>query len=344
MANPIINVRRNFISRPVLSAFKRVLPPVSDTEREALEAGTVWWDAELFSGKPDWNVFLAIAKPQLSEEEQAFIDGPVEQLCRMLNDWQINQQRDLPPEVWQYIKEQRLFGMIIPQDYGGLGFSALAHSSVVMKIATRSLSAAVTVMVPNSLGPAELLLHYGTDRQKQYYLPRLADGREIPCFALTGPNAGSDAASLPDRGIVCYGEYQGQRVLGMKVSWSKRYITLGPVATVLGLAFRLYDPDHLLSEQEDLGITLALIPTKTPGVNIGRRHDPARQAFMNGPNSGKDVFIPLDWIIGERGGRGPWLANADGKPVGGPFDLAALHQCGGCEGRRPVYRRVCEDS
>ena len=343
MDNPLIKLRRTLISQPALRAFKRVLPPISDTERAALEAGTVGWDADLFSGKPDWDAFLALAKPQLSPAEQAFLDGPVEQLCRMLNDWEINQQRDLPPEAWQFIKEQRLFGMIIPKEYGGLGFSALAHSSVVLKIATRSLSAAVTVMVPNSLGPAELLLHYGSERQKQHYLPRLADGREIPCFALTGPEAGSDAASLPDRGIVCYGEHQGKRVLGMRISWNKRYITLGPVATVLGLAFRLYDPDQLLGDTEDLGITLALIPTQTPGVNIGRRHDPTRQAFMNGPNSGQRVFIPLDWVIGEREGVGRgWSMLMESLSAGRSISLPSTSTAGAQAAARftGAYARV----
>jgi acyl-CoA dehydrogenase len=298
------NLRRNLISRPILQWYRRVLPAMSDTEREALQAGTVWWDAELFSGRPRWEKFLGYTKPQLSAAEQAFIDGPVEELCRMLDDWQINQQRDLPPAVWDFIRQNRLFGMIIPKSYGGLGFSALAHSTVVMKISARSLTTGVTVMVPNSLGPAELLLHYGTEQQKQHYLPRLADGREIPCFALTGPHSGSDAAAMRDRGVVCYDEFQGERTLGLRISWDKRYITLAPVATVLGLAFRLHDPDHLLGDEEDLGITLALIPTNTPGVNIGRRHYPARQAFMNGPTSAKDVFIPLQQVIGERAGIG----------------------------------------
>lgn len=329
LISPLVSMRRNTLSRPLLRWFRQVLPPVSETERAALEAGTVWWDASLFSGKPDWDHFLAIAKPELSAEEQAFLDGPVEQFCARINDWKLNQQRDLSPRLWQEIKDQRLFGMIIPKEYGGLGFSALAHSSVVMKIATRSLSAAVTVMVPNSLGPAELLLHYGTERQKQYYLPRLADGREIPCFALTGPHSGSDAASMHDHGVVCYGEHNGEQVLGMRVSWQKRYITLGPVATVLGLAFKLSDPDHLLGEQEDLGITLALIPTKTPGVNIGRRHDPTRQAFMNGPNSGKDVFIPMDWIIGEREGVGRgWAMLMESLSAGRSISLPSTSTAG----------------
>ncbi|MDR4518486.1 MAG: acyl-CoA dehydrogenase [Nitrosomonas sp.] len=299
-------LRRLIVSNQVLKIFRKMLPQISQTEQEALDAGTVWWDGDLFSGKPDWNKLLAYPKPQLSEEEQAFLDGPVEQLCEMLDEWQITHDlKDLPPEVWQFIKDNGFFGLIIPKQYGGMGFSALAHSEVVMKIGSRSGTAAVTVMVPNSLGPAELLLHYGTDEQKNHYLPRLAKGLEVPCFGLTSPDAGSDAGSIPDYGIVCKGEFDGkQDVLGMRVTWEKRYITLGPVATILGLAFRLYDPDHLLGQKEDLGITLALIPTNTPGLNIGRRHLPLNAAFQNGPNWGKDVFVPMEWIIGGQEGVG----------------------------------------
>src|SRR5690348_2282799 len=308
----VLNVpwlRRKAVTDHVLAMYRRILPDMSQTEKEAIDAGTVWWDADLFSGKPDWNKLLSVRAPRLSAEEQAFLDGPVEQLCAMCDDWQITHElQDLPPHVWQYIKDQGFLGMIIPKKYGGLGFSALAHSSVVMKLSTRSSAAAISVMVPNSLGPAELLLHYGTDAQKDYYLPRLAKGLEIPCFALTNPEAGSDAASIPDFGIVCKGTWQGKEVLGMRVTWDKRYITLGPVATLLGLAFRLYDPDHLLGEKEDLGITCALVPTNTPGVNIGRRHLPLNAVFQNGPNHGKDVFMPLDWIIGGKdyAGKG-WM-------------------------------------
>ena len=293
-------VRRALVSAPLLAWFRKVLPRVSPTEQEALGAGTVWWDGDLFSGRPDWNKLLALPKPTLSPEEKAFVDGPVEELCAMLDDWQITHERhDLPPHVWQYIKDQGFFGMIIPRQYGGLGFSALAHSEVVVKLTTRSGTAAVSVMVPNSLGPAELLLHYGTDTQKNYYLPRLAKGLEIPCFALTSPEAGSDAGGIPDFGIVCRGAWEGKPdVLGIRLTWEKRYITLGPVATLLGLAFRLYDPDHILGSEEDIGITLALIPTNTPGMHIGRRHLPLNAAFMNGPNWGKDVFVPLDTVIG----------------------------------------------
>ncbi len=292
-------LRRTLIGVPLLALFRKILPQVSQTEQEALDAGTVWWDGELFSGKPDWHKLLAYPKPTLTEEERAFIDGPVEQLCAMLDDWQITHElHDLPPAAWQFIKAQGFLGMIIPKAYGGKGFSALAHSEVVTKLSTRSGTAAVSVMVPNSLGPAELLLHYGTDAQKKHYLPRLAQGLEMPCFALTSPEAGSDAGGIPDFGIVCRGQWQGQEVLGMRLTWEKRYITLGPIATLLGLAFRLYDPDHLLGARDDIGITLALIPTDTAGVQIGRRHLPLNAVFMNGPNWGKDVFIPMDYIIG----------------------------------------------
>ena len=306
--------------------YRRRLPPLSDTEREALEAGTVWWDAALFSGRPDWQAFLAEPKPTLQEKEQAFLDGPTEELCRMIDDWRIRHVIfDLPPNIWRFIKEHRFLGMIIPEDYGGLGFSALAHSSVVMKIATRSITVAVTVMVPNSLGPAELLLKYGTEAQRRHYLPRLATGEEIPCFALTGPYAGSDAASLPDKGVVCHETVNGQRTLGMRVNWEKRYITLGPIATVMGLAFHLYDPDHVLGGEENLGITVALVPTDTPGVTIGRRHYPALQAFQNGPNSGTDVFIPMDWVIGgrERVGQG-WRMLMESLATGRSISLPSL--------------------
>ncbi len=302
----IPQVRRALVSNRLLKIFRGILPQVSQTEQEALDAGTVWWEGDLFSGRPNWNKLLAYPKPKLTAEEKAFLAGPVEELCAMLDEWRITRElHDLPPGVWQFIKENGFFGMIIPKQYGGRGFSALAHSEVVMKISSRSGTAAVSVMVPNSLGPSELLLQYGTEEQKNHYLPRLAKGLEIPCFALTGPDAGSDAGSIPDSGVVCYGEFNGDpQVLGMRITWEKRYITLGPVATLLGLAFRLQDPDGLLGSKEDLGITLALIPTNTPGVKIGRRHFPLDAAFQNGPNSGKDVFIPMDWVIGGREGVG----------------------------------------
>src|SRR5215510_2494731 len=291
-------VRRKLISAPVLAAFRKVMPPMSQTEADAINAGTVWWDGELFSGRPDWGRLLAFPKPTLTAEEQAFLDNETAELCRIANDWETYKLNDLPSAAWQYIKDNGFLGIIIPKQYGGKGFSAYAHSQVVTKLSTRCSAAAVSVMVPNSLGPAELLLHYGTEEQKRHYLPRLAKGLEIPCFALTNPHAGSDAAAIPDRGVVCKGIWDGREVLGMRVTWEKRYITLGPVATLLGLAFRLHDPDRLLGGEEDVGITCALIPTSTPGVHIGRRHNPLNAVFQNGPNWGKDVFMPLDWIIG----------------------------------------------
>ena len=273
---------------------------MSSTERDAIEAGTVWWDGDLFSGKPDWEKLLAMPAPALTAEEQRFLDRECEELCAMVNDWDATHvYRDLPQPVWQFIKDKGFLGMVIPKEFGGLGFSGYAHSQVITKLSTHSGTVAVTVMVPNSLGPGELLRHYGTDEQKKHYLPRLAKGVEIPCFALTNPSAGSDAAAIPDFAIVCTAEYQGKQTLGLRVTWQKRYITLGPVATLLGLsAFRAYDPQHLLGDSDDLGITCALIPTSHPGVNIGRRHMPLNAVFQNGPNWGKDVFIPMDWVIG----------------------------------------------
>ena len=293
-------LRKALITRPFMRAYLKLLPPMSSTEKEALEAGTVWWDGELFTGAPHWQKLLAAKAPQLSEAEQAFLDGPCEELCHMLDDWHITHERgDLPPEVWEFLKTRGFFAMIIPRRYGGLEFSAYAHSCVLAKIASRSATASSTVAVPNSLGPAELLNHYGTEEQKNYYLPRLARGEEVPCFALTGPRAGSDAASIPDTGIVCRGTWQGREVLGLRLNFSKRYITLAPIATVIGLAFRMFDPERLLGgDKTDLGITCALIPRNTPGMNIGRRHFPINVPFQNGPIQGEDVFVPLDCIIG----------------------------------------------
>ena len=291
---------------PLQRALARALPPLSETEREALEAGTVWWEGELMTGRPRWERLLALAAPRLREDERAFLEGPVERLCAMLDDWDIHHRRhDLPPEVWDLLRRERFFGMIIPPEHGGLGFSALGHSAVVAKVASRSVAAAVTVMVPNSLGPAKLLLHYGTPAQRERYLPRLARGEEIPCFALTSPVAGSDAAAMTDRGVVCRGRWRGEEVLGIRLSWSKRYITLAPVATLIGLAFRLHDPEGLLGgEVPDGAITLALVPADAPGVRIGRRHLPLGLAFMNGPIQGEDVFVPLEAVIGGRAGVG----------------------------------------
>ncbi|VAX06971.1 Acyl-coenzyme A dehydrogenase FadE [hydrothermal vent metagenome] len=319
-------LRQRYISTHLLKKFRDVLPPMSDTEREALEAGTVWWDGELFSGRPDWNKLLEAPAPKLSQEEQDFLDGPVEELCLMLDDWNITQEElGLPPAVWEFIGKHRFFGMIIPKAYGGLEFSALAHSTIVMKISSRSVTAAVTIMVPNSLGPAKLLLHDGTEAQKDYYLPRLAKAQEIPCFALTGPDAGSDAGAMPDRGVVCRGQFEGKEVLGICVNWDKRYITLGPVATVIGLAFKLFDPDHLLGDEEELGITVALIPTDTPGITIGARHIPLNIPFQNGPNYGHDVFVPMEWIIGGQTGIGQgWRMLMDCLAEGRSISLPAL--------------------
>jgi len=293
-------LRIRFISRPFLRTYRRMLPSMSQTEKDALEAGTVWWDGELFTGGPDWDKLLSAAAPKLTAEEQAFIDGPCEELCRMIDDWDITHRRaDLPPHIWEYVKNKGFFAMIIPKKYGGLEFSAYAHSCVLVKLSSRSGVVASTVAVPNSLGPAELLLHYGTQEQRDYYLPRLARGEEVPCFALTGPRAGSDAASIPDFGVVCKGTFEGREILGVKLNFSKRYITLAPIATVIGLAFKLFDPDKLLGEDKtDYGITCALIPRNTPGITIGRRHFPMNAPFQNGPIQGKDVFVPLDYLIG----------------------------------------------
>ncbi|WP_045758286.1 acyl-CoA dehydrogenase [Xanthomonas albilineans] len=292
-------VRKPLLTAPLLNVFRKVLPPLSQTERIALETGSVGFEGELFTGDPDWQKLLNYPKPQLSAEEQAFLDGPVEELCRMINDWEITHvHADLPPELWNFIKEHKFFGMIIPKAYGGLGFSALAHHKVIQKITSASSVVSSTVGVPNSLGPGELLVHYGSKEQKDYYLPRLAVGQEVPCFGLTGPFAGSDATSIPDYGIVCKGEWSGANVLGVKLTFDKRYITLAPVATLIGLAFRLYDPDGLIGDTQDVGITLALLPRETPGVEIGRRHFPLNSPFQNGPIHGREVFIPLSQLIG----------------------------------------------
>ncbi|SDG84133.1 MULTISPECIES: acyl-CoA dehydrogenase [unclassified Duganella] len=292
-------LRRRFISPHIYALFKRILPPMSDTERDALEAGTTWWDADLFSGRPDWKKFMQLRHPALTTEEQSFMDNEVRQLCDMVDDWEATQVwQGLPEAAWQFARDKGFLGMIIPKHYGGKAFSAYMHSQVVMALSTRCSALAVQVMVPNSLGPAELLLHYGTDQQKDYYLPRLAKGEEIPCFALTSPYAGSDAAAIPDTGIVCMGRHEGRETLGLRVSWNKRYITLGPIATLLGLAFKVEDPQGLLPADVTPGITCALIPANHPGVVIGRRHWPLNAVFQNGPTSGKDVFIPMEWIIG----------------------------------------------
>jgi len=292
-------IRRVLVAAPAYGLVKSILPRVSRTEQEALDAGTVGWDAELFSGRPHWDKLLNIRKVTLTADEQAFLDGPVNKVCSMIDDWDVRHNRaDLSPEVWAYLKAQGFLGMLIGKEWGGLGFSAQAQSQVVSKVASRSVAAGITVMVPNSLGPGELLEKYGTPEQKEKYLARLAKGQEVPCFALTGPYAGSDAASMRDVGVVTYDMYQGKKTLGVKVSWDKRYITLAPVASLVGLAFHLHDPDHLIGDTDNIGITLALIPADFPGVEIGRRHYPARAAFMNGPIKGRNVFIPMEFLIG----------------------------------------------
>jgi acyl-CoA dehydrogenase len=317
--------RRRVVTSRLMPVIARALPRMSATERIALEAGTVWWDGELFSGHPAWRKLLEFTPRPLSAEERAFLEGPVEQLCAMVDDWEVGQHGDLSPAVWDFLKRHRFFGMIIPADYGGLGFSAIAHSAVVTKIASRSITAAVTVMVPNSLGPAELLLHYGTEEQRRHYLPRLARGEEIPCFALTGPEAGSDAAATQSVGVVGWGTFQGQEVQGIRLDWDKRYITLGPGSTLIGLAFRLRDPERLLGGEEELGITCALIPSTLPGIDIGKRHDPMGIPFLNGPTTGRDVFVPLDTIIGgpAMAGHG-WRMLMESLAAGRSVSLPAL--------------------
>jgi acyl-CoA dehydrogenase len=291
--------RRPLVSRGLLGVYRRMLPSMSRTEQEALEAGNVWWEGELFSGIPNWRKLLDLPEPRLSDEERAFLDGPTEELCRMIDDWQITHELcDMPQALWEFVKKKGFFALIIPKSYGGLGFSPLASSMVLTKISSRSATVASTVGVPNSLGPAELLLHYGTDEQKQRWLPGLASGAEVPCFALTSPRVGSDATAIVDTGVVCRGSFEGKEIIGIRLNWEKRYITLAPIATVLGLAFKLYDPDHLIGERDDYGITAALIPTRLPGIEIGRRHFPINIPFQNGPTRGRDVFVPLDYIIG----------------------------------------------
>jgi len=322
----MVEIRQTWISNKILKLFKKLMPPISQTEREALEAGTVWWEGELFSGNPDFEKLLNYKETKLSEDEQAFLDGATEELCKMIDDHKITSElHDLPEEVWEFLKKEKFFGMIIPKSYGGLEFSAYGHSQVIQKIASRSTTVAVTVMVPNSLGPAELLHSYGTEEQKDNYLPRLADGRDVPCFALTSPHAGSDAGSIPDTGYVEKGEFNGKEVIGIRLNFDKRYITLSSVATVIGLAFRLFDPNKLIGEKEDIGITVALLPADTKGVERGPRHDPTGTPFINGPVRGKDVFIPVDFIVGglPQVGKG-WKMLMERLAIGRSISLPAL--------------------
>lgn len=318
-------LRRHALTRFLMPWARGMLPTIGETERIALKAGDVWLDGAFFSGRPDWKGILDFTVKPLTADEQAFLDGPTNTLCAMLNDWEIIQQRDLPKPVWDYLKKEKFFGMIIPRENGGLGFSAAAHAAVVTRIATRSIAAAVTVMVPNSLGPAELLLRYGTPAQKSHYLGRLARGEDLPCFALTEPHAGSDAAGLTSHGTVTYGQWQGEEVLGIRLNFSKRYITLAPVATVIGLAFDLKDPEHLLGDETERGITLALLPRNLPGLRIGNRHDPMGIPFQNGPITGTDVFVPLEAIIGgqEYVGQG-WRMLMEALAAGRGISLPSL--------------------
>lgn len=291
---------RGLVTRPIYDRAKKILPSISETEQLALDAGDSWWEKDIFQGKPDFNKLHSLQKFTLSQEERDFLANETNQLCAMVNDWEATHNvKDFPTEVWDFMRTKGFFGLVIKKEFGGKGFSAAAHSEIVMKVATRSSSAAVTVMVPNSLGPGELLYHYGTEEQKNYYLPRLARGEEIPCFALTGPTAGSDATSIPDLGIVCMQEFNGKVILGIRLqNVDKRYITLAPVATLVGLAFQLKDPDGLLGGVGRVGITCALLPNDHPGLEIGNRLLPLDQIFMNGTVRIKDSFIPMDWVIG----------------------------------------------
>lgn len=328
-------LRRRYLTQSIFNKVRTYLPSISSTEREVLEAGDIWWEQELFCGAPNWKKFEQLKIPRLSQEEQLFLDNEVNELCQMLDDWEIILQQDLPEPVWDFIKKKKFWGLVIPKEYGGLGFSDYAHSTIIMRIATRSYSAAVNIMVPNSVGLAEFLQRYGTDEQKQTYLPKLACGEEITCFALTAPEAGSDAGSMHDVGIVCYGDINGEKVLGVKLNFEKRYITLAPLATLIGLAFKLYDPDHLLGDKKFIGITLAMVPRQHPGIEIGKRHWPLYMGFMNGPIRGKDVFIPLNWIIGGPTLRGKgWRMMMECLSVGRGISLPALS----CAAAKLSYR------
>lgn len=325
------SLRRRSVTQHVMRLMAPMFPPMSSTERVALEAGTVWWDAELFSGRPDWRKLLEFRRPGLTRREKSFLEHEVEEVCRMVDSEEVDRRGDLSAETWAYLKAKGFMGMIIPEAYGGLGFSAEANSAVVTKVSSRNVTLAVTVMVPNSLGPAELLLHYGTKEQKEHYLPRLASGEEVPAFALTEPHAGSDASAMTSTGVICKGTWEGEEVLGIRLNWNKRYITLAPVATLLGLAFKLHDPDRLIGDREDLGITCALIPTDLPGVETGRRHDPLGIKFLNGPTTGRDVFIPFEQVIGGQGMAGQgWRMLMDCLSAGRSISLPAL-ACGSAQ-------------
>jgi acyl-CoA dehydrogenase len=318
-------LRRQFITVKFFPTIKQKLPVMSETEQKVLEAGDVWWEKELLTGRPDWQRFLHFPRSKLTDEEEQFLNHQVNVLCGMLTDFEIIKEGNLSKEAWEYIKKERFLGLVIPKKYNGHEFSALAHSTIIMKIASRSYSAAVSIMVPNAVGLAEFILQYGTKQQKSFYLPRFVAGEEIPCFALTEPGAGSDAGSISDEGIVCYGEFNGKKTLGISLTFDKRYITLAPIATMIGLAFKLHDPDHLLGGEENIGITLAMIPSNTPGVERGHRHSPLLLGFLNGPVRGDHVFIPIDYIIGGVEARGQgWSMMMEGLSVGRGLSLPAL--------------------
>lgn len=318
-------LRVRYVTKFFLHWFRKQQPSLSQSEIDVLQAGGTWWEAEIFTGHPNWSSMIHSEVPVLTKEEQTFIDNQVETLCQMLNDWQIQQDNDMPPEVWDYIKKEGFWALAIEKKYGGHEFSAIAHSTIVSKIASRSISAAISIMVPNSLGPAEFIAQFGTTEQKKYYLPRLATGKEIGCFALTAIEAGSDATAIVDKGIVCMGNYRGEHVLGVRLNWEKRYITLAPIATIIALAFKLYDPEHLLGQNEEVGITVGLIPTDLPGVTQGTRHAPLDMAFLNGPIRGKDVFIPMELIPGgpTKCGEG-WKMMMECLSIGRGISLPAL--------------------
>ena len=298
-------LRVRVVTTPLMRYLKKagLLPVISRTEREALDAGTVWYEGELFSGRPDFSRLLREPYPELNDAEQAFLDGPVERLCAMTDDWEVFQRRDLAPEVWQALKDEGFFGMIIPPKYGGLGFSATGVSAVIKKLSSRSIPLGITAMLPNSLGPAELLLHYGTDEQKDRLLPRLARGEEVPCFALTEPHAGSDAGSMRATGDVFQNEAGETKI---RLNWEKRYITLAARSTLLGLAFKLRDPENLLGHGPEPGISAALVPSNLPGIVLGRQHDPLNVPFFNCPFEGNDVIVDVDTLVGgpARAGQG----------------------------------------
>ncbi|MDR3491776.1 MAG: acyl-CoA dehydrogenase [Gammaproteobacteria bacterium] len=322
--------RIQYVIKPAVQKLRKTMPAISNTEKEAIDAGDVWWEQDLFCGRPDWKKLLNMPAPKLSAEEQSFVDNQVTTLCDMLDDWQVLNNHDLPKEAWDYLRKERFFSIVMPKEYGGRGFSAYASSTIVIKIATHCGSAAVTTMVPNSLGPAELILHYGTPEQKAHYLPRLGSCEEIPCFALTGAESGSDAGAMRDVGIVCKEVIDGKEVTGIRLNWDKRYITLAPVATLLGLAFYMYDPENLLGKGTDIGITLCLIPTTQAGVEIGTRHLPMNLAFMNGPTRGTNVFVPIDSIIGgaAMAGQG-WRMLMECLSIGRGISLPALSTASG---------------